>query len=1135
MKKYLILSLSALFLTVGALSQSQKTDLRTTETKVADLLMKLPPQNSADLDKLMAELASLGEPAVTGIAANLVSPGKGNDAASRYALSGLVKYVSRGTDSGLMKSTSLALCKSLENAKDEEVKDFLLQELQFVAGDEAVPAASSFLSDRRLCDPAARVLIRINTNASNKALTEALSKAELPQKIVIAEALGYTKYRPAVPELLQLASASDVKLKKTVLRALAETGDPQAANLLSSEAKKAGYTFDPSDVTGSYLLFLKRTVENGNPSFAEKACKAVMKDDKIHGYFRTGALQILTLSAGQKAVPVLMKALKSPEKDYRMAAEALLGKSSSPEVPDGILKLAGKTKNGELQAELITLLAAKSHKPSLPLMIKLLQSPDKRVQLSAIMAAAKTGQAEAVAPLIALLKTAGPETITAVKKALLTIPGAGVTDAAAAAIPGVSGASRSALIEIISQRKDDRYAPLIFAETGSSDQQTRLAALKALSSLAKAGDEVKIADLMNRAVSAEEITLLQEALFASLQWQPTISAQTEKLVNLMNAANGKEARYYRVFAGIGGKEALSVVEKQLENGSPDDQEQAMQALCNWSDDSALEALYRISKNNPSGKYREMALNSFIGGINTSGNTTDQKVLMFRNAMDLTGNAGQKRQVLEGISHNPTLQSLAFVSRYLDDPALQQTAVQAVNTILQSSTGLYGPIVENIAQKAISLNKDAEADYQKQAILKKLASLPKDDGFVPLFNGKDLTGWKGLVGNPLTRAKMSEKALGEAQLKTDAAAAESWVVENGILLFKGKGDNLCSVKEYGDFEMLVDWKLFPGKEPDAGIYLRGTPQVQIWDTSRVNVGAQVGSGGLYNNQQNISKPLIVADNAVGEWNTFRIRMIGDKVTVYLNGQLVVDNVTLENYWDRSQPIFAAGPVELQAHGSVVGYRDIYLKEIPRPEPYKLSDLEKQEGFVPLFNGIDLDGWTGNLTDYFPQEGMIVCQPTGHGSGNLYTAKEYADFILRFEFQLTPGANNGLGIRAPLTGDAAYVGMELQILDNEADIYKNLKPFQYHGSVYGVIPAKRGYLKPVGEWNLQEVQAIGNRIKVTLNGEVILDGDIAAASNNNTETADHQKHPGLLNKTGHIGFLGHGSPLKFRNLRIKELTE
>ena len=134
-----------------------------------------------------------------------------------------------------------------------------------------------------------------------------------------------------------------------------------------------------------------------------------------------------------------------------------------------------------------------------------------------------------------------------------------------------------------------------------------------------------------------------------------------------------------------------------------------------------------------------------------------------------------------------------------------------------------------------------------------------------------------------------------------------------------------------------------------------------------------------------------------------------------------------------------------------------------------------------------------------------------------------------------ANNGLGIRTPLKGDAAYVGMELQILDNEAAIYRNLRPYQYHGSVYGVIPAKRGFLKPVGEWNYQEVKAVGNRITITLNGEVILDGDLAEASNNGTATIDNREHPGLLNKSGHIGFLGHGSPLKFRNLRIKDIAQ
>ncbi len=157
----------------------------------------------------------------------------------------------------------------------------------------------------------------------------------------------------------------------------------------------------------------------------------------------------------------------------------------------------------------------------------------------------------------------------------------------------------------------------------------------------------------------------------------------------------------------------------------------------------------------------------------------------------------------------------------------------------------------------------------------------------------------------------------------------------------------------------------------------------------------------------------------------------------------------------------------------------------------------------------------------------------GHGNLFTEKGYSEFNFRFEFQLTPGAHNGLGVRTPLEGDAAYAGMELQILDNTASIYANLEPYQYHASVYGIIPAKRGFLNPVGEWNSQEVIMKGSKVKVILNGNVILDGDIAEASKDGT--LDHNDHPGLNRSNGYIGFLGHGSKLKFRNLRIKDLSK
>ena len=398
------------------------------------------------------------------------------------------------------------------------------------------------------------------------------------------------------------------------------------------------------------------------------------------------------------------------------------------------------------------------------------------------------------------------------------------------------------------------------------------------------------------------------------------------------------------------------------------------------------------------------------------------------------------------------------------------------------------------------------------------------GFVALFNGRDLAGWKGLAGNPKSRREMSREELAKAQAKADEDMLAHWKVVDGALCFDGKGHSLCTVKDYGDFEMLVDWKIEKGG--DSGIYLRGTPQVQIWDTANRNVGAQVGSGGLYNNKKGASKPLKMADKPIGQWNTFRIIMIGELVTIYLNDVLVVENVVMENYWERDKPIYPNGQIELQSHGSLLYFRNVFIREITN----KLTEQEKADGFKLLFNGRNLRGWQGNTKGYVVKDGTIVVEPE-LGDGNLYTVQEYGDFIMRFEFKLTPGANNGLGIRTPLNVNAAYQGMELQILDNTASKYKNLKPYQFHGSIYGVVPAKRGYLKPVGMWNFQEVIAKGKQITVKLNGTTIVDADIDKAST--PKTMDGNDHPGLKRDKGYIAFCGHGDKLAFRSLRIKTL--
>lgn len=198
----------------------------------------------------------------------------------------------------------------------------------------------------------------------------------------------------------------------------------------------------------------------------------------------------------------------------------------------------------------------------------------------------------------------------------------------------------------------------------------------------------------------------------------------------------------------------------------------------------------------------------------------------------------------------------------------------------------------------------------------------------------------------------------------------------------------------------------------------------------------------------------------------------------------------------------------------------------------AELQNDEkGFVQLFDGKTLNGWKlvrGRGPGYVVKDGVLVCPL--EGGGNLYTEKEYANFVFRFEFKTEPGGNNGVGIRAPLEGDAAYQGMEIQILDDGHEKYKGkIKSEQHHGSVYDVIPARTGYLKPAGEWNTEEIMANGSHIRVTLNGVIILDADLNLVK----EESVLKKHPGLKNKTGHIGFLGHGSLVEFRNIRIKAL--
>ena len=411
-----------------------------------------------------------------------------------------------------------------------------------------------------------------------------------------------------------------------------------------------------------------------------------------------------------------------------------------------------------------------------------------------------------------------------------------------------------------------------------------------------------------------------------------------------------------------------------------------------------------------------------------------------------------------------------------------------------------------------------------------------DGFVALFNGRNLDGWWGLgTEDPAVWQNLPPAELAKKKATGRADIAKHWHVSGGELINDGHGLFLTTDKDYGDFELRLEYKTVA--KADSGVYLRGLPQVQIWDCTeqggKWNIGADKGSGGLWNNSPGApgKDPLVRADKPFGQWNELRITMVGERVTVWLNGKLVVDHARLENCFDRSVAVPRSGPIQLQTHGGEIRWRNIYLREIPPAEANAILARHGDEGFKSIFNGRDFSGWAGPTDSYEIRDGVLMCRP--HKGGTIYTEAEYDDFAVRFEFKLPPGGNNGLAIRYPGEGDTAYVGMcELQVLDNTHPKFANLDPRQFHGSAYGQVAAQRGFLRKPGEWNFQEVTVSGACIRVELNGTLILDADLSRADD---LLYPVERFAGRTRAEGHFGFAGHHDPVEFRNIRIKPLHE
>ena len=413
------------------------------------------------------------------------------------------------------------------------------------------------------------------------------------------------------------------------------------------------------------------------------------------------------------------------------------------------------------------------------------------------------------------------------------------------------------------------------------------------------------------------------------------------------------------------------------------------------------------------------------------------------------------------------------------------------------------------------------------------------GFTALFNGKDLTGWQGLI-EIKERAKLTPDERARRQKEANEKFLPHWTVKDGVLHYDGKGQSLQTVKDYGDFELWVDWKIPP--KGDSGIYLRGNPQVQIWDPDAAPQNA-VGSGGLFNNKKNPKDPVKRADKPVGQWNTFRIIMHGDKVTVWLNGELVVDNVPLENYWEPGSPLPATGPIELQHHNDPLEFKNIYVKELGSAAGRASGpNADKAEGWVKLFNGRNLDGWRKFLDPKNPKtkdidpdkfwtvrDGAISCE--GSVNGYIITDKDYGDYVLRVEWRWgdkakeQKGPNSGVFVHVIGKDQIWPKAVEAQLMADHAGDFWLVDGFKLKVDEARHDPKnERHYLrmkddveKPRGEWNRYEITCKGDTIKLVVNGQLVNEGTDAEA------------------RKGKILLQSEGAEIHFRDIALKPLKE
>lgn len=815
-----------------------------------------------------------------------------------------------------------------------------------------------------------------------------------------------------------------------------------------------------------------KLLNRSDSKLALKAAKTLVKNNAPAT--RCAGLALLLKSSGNGAAKEILKALKDGNAEYRNTAldfaKGNAGEGIFATVASYFAKLPANAK-----VDVVKWLGNNHAKAQEAVILSAVAAKDSALSCAGMEAAAKIGTPKALGALIAQI--AGKNGAYASKQ-LLAFNG----DIASGVLGVLKNAKDASELVPALKLAGERHIHSAYNDVaklaGSSDEAVSSAAYDALAGVAASASNCSdnVASLLEKS-SGKAAEKLQKALCNSLAAQ-SAAEQYAKAAQYIKGSSHPEY-YYPLLAQSGTSEALDLLQKAL--GNPSTAEAASKALLIVDNSNVIPVLLGVAKKNSN--YKEQLLSRYVSlAVKYEGNGV-KKYQSLLNALDCKLSTGLANNIMSELGKIYTVQPLVVAVGKMGDADVAYSAANAVKSILAHANDLNaGADVQKALNKAkeVALAKkaagDADAGYAADEITEILGKHKSDNGFTLNANTKTVS-----AGGKETLNK--------------------------------SGENIA---------MTFDWKT----DGEATVVLRSVPVVRL-SAGKVELVGEKKS---------------LALNPAGEYNTLEVRLVDDRLFVTSNGKSLAANTVLKVAAGVAKaPV--AGAMELVADKGGLDLRNTNVCNLPETPVYTLSADEKKAGFEVLFDGRSLDNWQGNTTGYTPDNGTIYVTASYGGSGNLYTKKKYSDFVYRFEFRYeTPGVNNGVGIRTNIGSDAAYDGMEIQILDHDDPIYAGLQPYQQHGSVYGICVPKHVKFK-LNTWNTEEIRAVGDRITVTVNGEVITDCNIREAckghnvapdgGNHNPYTVDHKNHPGLFNKDGYVSFCGHGSGVRFRNIRILDL--